>query len=344
MRRFVAFLAIVGVGMGYAVQSREWINYPIAFVAYLFHFEHVKLSSIGTYLAGVQHFLSVNDVPVRVWSKALSQQIKGHEREEEVLYPDRKKVRLPFTRHMILKAWALVLSVMTDRHQALAIYAALCLAFIFLFRKSEFLTGNDRKPKVINGKTATLIAKNLQFHYPNGDVFSAADGMAIPERCPEFMSMHLLCSKNDQIGKGASRFAPSDPSNPHCAVRIVHAYCRTAGLRGDSPVFAGPHVLVSDKVLTWVMKMTAQALGLPADLVSLHSIRIGGLVALMAAGISDELKALAGRWKGGAKSFLVYARGTLEQYKQITRALNDTSLVTAETVKLLYEHTFHGRK
>ena len=85
-------------------------------------------------------------------------------------------------------------------------------------------------------------------------------------------------------------------------------------------------------------------MGLPADLVSLHSIRIGGLVALMAAGISDELKALAGRWKGGAKSFLVYARGTLEQYKQITRALNDTSLVTAETVKLLYEHTFHGRK
>jgi hypothetical protein len=63
---------------------------------------------------------------------------------------------------------------------------------------------------------------------------------------------------------------------------------------------------------------------------------------MMAAGLSDELKMLAGRWKS-AQSFLVYARSTMEQYKTITVALNDVSLVTADTVRLMYEHTFDHR-
>jgi len=343
MRRFVAFLACLGTVLAVVVQAQDWQDYPRAFMAYLYYYEQIRVKSIITYLAGVQHYLKVRDYRVSVWSMALHQQIKGHERDDDEVFPGRNKIKIPFTRHMILKAWECVLSRMENQALALALYAALCLAFLFLFRKSEYLTGKDRQPKVIGVKVATLQAKNVQFHYSDGRIFTAAAGHALPAEVPEFLSMRLNCSKNDQLGKGASRFAPSCPKNPHCLVRVVHTYCRIAGLRPDDPIFAGPSLLVSDDMLAFIMRRTAIACGLPPELVSIHSIRVGGLVALMAAGIPDELKMLAGRWKT-AQGFLVYARSTIQQYSAITAALNDISLVTSEHVRMLYEHTFNHYK
>ena len=44
--------------------------------------------------------------------------------------------------------------------------------------------------------------------------------------------------------------------------------------------------------------------------------------------VSDDLTMSAGRWK---------SRATMEQFKTITVALNDVSLVTVESVRLKYE-------
>lgn len=339
MRRFVVFLACLGVTWQLATTAPDWKYYPGEFVVQMYYVEELRLSTITTYLAGVQHYLRMGNIPVSVWSPELHDQMRGHDRDEEWYFPGRKKVKIPFTRHMILQAWMLHLRHFRDRRLALAVYAALCLGFMFLFRKSEYLTGVNKKPKVVAGKVATLTAAHLQFHY--GDrVFKASDGAAIPEEVPEFMSMYLSVSKGDPFGKGAARFAPSDSTNPHCAVRVVHAYCRSVRLGPTDPVFAGPDVLVSDVALTNIMRATAVSLGLPAHLVSLHSLRVGGLVALFAAGVPDNLKQLAGRW-ATAESFTVYARATMQQYGQIMRALNDVSLVTADHVRMLYQHTFN---
>ena len=308
---------------------------------YLYYWEKLRIKSIIGYLAATQHLLKMQKVRDRsVWSLELHQQIKGLERDDDEVFPGRTKTKLPFTRHLLLQAWELVLRHMKNKQQALAIYAAMCLAFLFLFRKSEYLTKKDRHLKQIGLKIATLQAKNVQFHYSDGRLFTAASGDSLPEEVPEFLSMKLICSKNDQIGKGAARFAPSCPTNPHCLVRVVHGYCRIARLRPEDGIFAGQRLLVTDSMLTIVMRRTAAACGLAPELVSIHSIRVGGLVALMAAGLSDELKMLAGRWKS-AQSFLDYARSTMEQYKTITVALNDVSLVTAEHVRMMYEHTFN---
>jgi hypothetical protein len=339
MRSFLAFLAWEGKRLEDVVKSPDWLLYPRTFTVYCYFGAKLRLSTITTYLAGVQHYLKMADANVTVWSAALHDQMRGHERDEEVYFPGRKRVKIPFTRFMIVQAWLLHLSLFADKLKALAVYAALCLGFIFLFRKSEFLTGANRQLKFAAGKVATLTAAHLQFHY--GDrVYDASRGLEIPAECPEFMSMYLEHSKGDQFGKGAARFAPSEPSNPHCAVRVVHAYCRAVRLGPKDAVFAGPDICVSSTMLANIMKATATSLGLPAHLVSMHSLRIGGLVALTAAGIPDHLKQLAGRW-ATAESFTVYARATMQQYGQIMRALNDVSLVTARDVKLLYQHTFY---
>jgi hypothetical protein len=69
--------------------------------------------------------------------------------------------------------------------------------------------------------------------------------------------------------------------------------------------------------------------------VSLHSLRIGGLLALFAACVPSHLKQSAGRWSSG-KSFISYARATMEQYGQIASALNNPELVTINHMRQLY--------
>jgi hypothetical protein len=85
------------------------------------------------------------------------------------------------------------------------------------------------------------------------------------------------------------------------------------------------------------MKLTASAAGIYSDRVSLHSLRIGGLVALFAAGIPNNVKQMAGRW-ANEKSFIAYARATMEQYSELASALNNPRLVTITHIRKLYSH------
>ena len=76
-----------------------------------------------------------------------------------------------------------------------------------------------------------------------------------------------------------------------------------------SPVLAS---WCSSSTVTFVLKTTALALGIPADRFSAN-LRVGGLVVFFAAEVPDSLKQLAGHW-ASANSFIIYAHATLEQY------------------------------
>jgi LemA protein len=51
--------------------------------------------------------------------------------------------------------------------------------------------------------------------------------------------------------------------------------------------------------------------------------------------IPDHLKQLAGRW-ANPKSFLAYARATLQQFNMISKSLNNKFLVTSDEIKKFY--------
>jgi hypothetical protein len=217
--------------------------------------------------------------------------------------------------------------------EGLAIYAALCMGLMFLFRKSESLTDPNRKPKITEGVVVTLLASNVHFWY--GSTPYASCDPSLPHSPPDLLSMFLPLSKGDPYGKGATRFFPRAPSNPLCMVSYVHSYALQARLRPADCFFAGPRYVVSSDSVALVLKTTAALLGIPANRVSCHSLRVGGLVVLFAAEVPDSLKQLAGRW-ASAESFITYARATLEQYTTIANALNNPALVTAEQVKMFY--------
>jgi hypothetical protein len=310
----------------------------LAYVTFLFAFELLRVSTITTYLAGLQHELVTNDIPRSVWSKPLHQTIRGFMRDEVEFFPHRRHIKVPFTRSMIKTAYEKLLLKYYGANSILSLgcHASMCMGLMFLFRKSEYLTGKDKKVKKTNGLTVTLLAKNCQLWYDDGSSFKASEGRKLPPTCPVFLSIYLEATKNDQFGKGAQRFFPADFSNPECMVNIVYNYIRVADLQDDDPLFAGPHITVTDSMLANLLKATCVISGIKADLCSLHSLRVGGLVTLFAADVPDSLKQLAGRWKSPT-SFVVYARATMAQFNQIAQALNNVTLVTAQHIKQFYQ-------
>ena len=212
--------------------------------------------------------------------------------------------------------------------------AALCVGFMFLFRKSEYLTAKNGIPKSSMGVTSTLLAENTHFWFNDVPYAACATSFPLQDR-PSMMSMFLPISKGDPLGKGATRFFPADPSNSDCLVQIAFNYVISARLQPKNTLFGGCRYLVSSEIVSQLIKVIDIGNGLPHHRFSPHSLRVGGLVTLMAADVPDHLKQLAGRW-ANPKSFVAYARATLHQFNKISSTLNDKNLVTADEIKKLY--------
>lgn len=205
------------------------------FVFYLFAIENLLVSTITTYLAGVQYHLTMMDSGLTVWSPKLHQLIKGSQRDEADFIPAHKRLKEPFTRQMILAACALSFSNLSDPNLAHGLHAAMCLGLMFLFRKSEYLTGPDRQPKLQGPRVVTLVAENLRFWYGD-DSIDADQWQRLPNALPDFISMYIAGHKGDQFGKGATRFFPSEPNNIHCMCSVVLTHAKLAKLKPGQPV------------------------------------------------------------------------------------------------------------
>jgi hypothetical protein len=204
---------------------------------------------------------------------------------------------------------------------------------MFLLRKSEFLPDKYGNGKVVNGIKCTLLAENVVLWWDNVPYTSVS--RYFPPTPPDYVSIFLPRSKGDPLGKGATRFFPRQPGTAFCLVSVIYSYVIRATLIQRNYFFDSTSFRVDSKVVSTTMKKTAVAAGLPADRVMLHSLRVGGLVALFAAGAPAHLMVLAGRWSSES-SFAQYMRATIEQYDTIASALNRVDLVTTEHIKFLY--------
>ena len=326
----------MGLNLPTILQNSSLHDCLLPYVTYLFSFQNLAHSTITTYLAGLQHHLHINDHPVSVWFPALHQCLKGFQKIEYAVTPLSQRIKLPFTLSLIFSCDHHFLSQHPDPFARASLLAALVVGFMFLFRKSEFLTAANRKPKVSDNVIATLLAANVHFWYGT-TAFAASDGLRIPAICPEMVSIYIPRSKGDPFGKGATRFFPSDPNNIRCVVSIFHRYACEAALSPHDCIFAGPRFVVTGSMISHLIKLTAFVSGMPTNRFSPHSLRVGGLVTLFAADVPDSLKQLAGRW-ASPKSFVVYARATMQQFNHIATALNDPSFVTADHIRMFYQN------
>ena len=235
IRRFFSYLDLIHLDIVDLTVSTTTIQRSILpYVSYLFVIEGLRLSTINTYLAGLQHFLITHDIlQSTIWSKPLHQLLKGFQYQESVERPMSIRHKLPLTLSIIFNGYNQVISNPTSpfwRSQSLSLWstspfvkhsflAALCFGFMFLLRKSEFLTNSDRIPKITQSRVATIIASNTHFWF--GETPCPAHGPFPPTGYPDMMSIYLPISKGDPFGKGATRFFPfrhrqSVVPSPHC--------------------------------------------------------------------------------------------------------------------------------
>jgi hypothetical protein len=142
--KFQAFCRAIGMSeiQLYTIPTSELKGLLRRFAIWMFFQGLNGESTIPQYVANAKTILSqyqVITVPEDLHDPLLLVILKGIERESLVSKPRITSHKLPFTRAMINKARTQVLlNLSTMAFQA--IHAALCLAFMFLLRKSEYLT------------------------------------------------------------------------------------------------------------------------------------------------------------------------------------------------------------
>lgn len=311
----------------------ELLAIMCAFAAYLFFFRGLQPPTIRSYIQGTDHHLRMlNIIPGSVYHPALNQTLRGIDRQASFETALINRAKLPFSLPLILLARSKTLrgAVGFELH---AIFVALCIGFMFLLRKSEYLPNKAGKGRKVNGINYTLLSDNVYLWWDGTPYLSTSS--FLPSTPPDYISIFLDRSKGDPLGKGATRFFPRQPGANFCLVTVVYRYVKEARLRPGDYFFGGPRFIVYDSLVANTMKQTAAVAGLDAARVALHSLRVGGLVSLFAAGAPAHLMVLAGRW-ASESSFVQYMRATMEQYDTIAAALNRVDLVTAQHIKYLY--------
>lgn len=303
------------------------------FAAYLFYVKGLQHSTITNYVQGVSTSFNLAGLTeFRIWNAPLKQVLSGIKRNNARETPLSMRHKLPFTRALVIIAHEVVL-LKGCTFVLQGIHAALCLGLMFLLRKSEFLTDASGRGKMVDGLDVTLLASNVFFWF--GDVAIPATATKFPAGQPDMMSIYLLRHKGDPYGKGATRFFMADRGCNTCMVSLLFAYVKAAHLRPHDHLFTSVHGMVTPIMVSNTIKRTATVAGLQQDRCTTHSLRVGGLVSLLAADVPIQHCVMAGRWASD-RSLLAYARATMAQYKMIGAALNDPSLVTAVHIKRLY--------
>jgi len=299
-RQFCIFLAVSKLTLS-GLELPDLMALICTFAAYSFFFRGLQPSTIRSYIQGVDHHLKMaNLIPRTLWHPTLNQVLLGIDRETSFESALINKSKLPFSLPLILFARSKVL-MNTVTFELYAIFAALCFGFMFLFRKSEFLTDKRGRGKMERGIKSTVMSDHVLLYW--GDVCYPSTSRFLPPTPPDYISSFLPRSKGDPLGKGATRFFPRQKNSSFCLVTVIYIYVKHAGLRPGDYFFAGPRFIVHSTLVSNTMKAAAFAAGLSPARTGLHSLRVGGLVSLFAAGAPAHLMTLAGRWASESLNF-----------------------------------------
>ncbi len=214
---------------------------------------------------------------------------------------DRKQ---PITTPMLHQMRQCVIS--NDAEKRL-LWGSIVLGFFFLDRSSELWGPVIQDKSTGSERTHCVKAHNV--------ILRDQHGKQIPAEAPGAHSVEILYEshKGDRIGQGVTvRHYESDDQTLFPVAAAQECLSIRAGwLRQGKPL--GPYLTSITKTTTVkraavaaIIKDTAHSMGLKRQDYSAHSLRIGGACALLAAGKSDLVIRLMGRWSSWC--FTVYTR------------------------------------
>ena len=310
----------------------------MAFISNLVYEENLSPSTVGNYLCGVRHVLkgSLEDI-----SFLESVAVKAAKAAAIIQYrltnPANETRTLPFTVDMILLACDTLLDRALPADHICMV--ALKVAFVFLFRRSEYIFEVATAQKRAHYITAEDVCFCVGAHYVQAHAVSAD-----MEQLLVGVVVTLRSAKNDAECDG-SRIAYSrkpgaivDASTAFDVILDMFQWAVRACLQKEDPFFSfrglgWPAFRLGYSALSAIIKKTAMHLQLPVTLFKLHSLRIGGASALAAYGVPDSLIQKLGRWKSLA--FLQYIHLSKGSFDRALVILSDTSGFTLSEVRIM---------
>ncbi len=223
--------------------------------------------------------------------------------------PQSRHFKFPFTK-------SLLVALMDSDGIDLGVRVACLVGFQGLFRVSEFVSCS-RSRMFAGGRN--LLRSDISF---------------VRVRGTPAARVYLRGSKTDPHNLGREFVFLSSPGSPLCPVYwLVKYFAASRGALASGPAFvhcsrspvssrarrSGPPFVTAADVRK-ALKDVASRLGQDASRVSAHSLRIGGAMALVEAGIPlDDIRIL-GRWRSDA--FLQYVRMTWTRLQAASRAVS----------------------
>ena len=148
---------------------------------------------------------------------------------------------------------------------------------------------------------------HIQF-YPN--IFEA-----------KYMTLYIPYSKTDKYGCGETLVIPACNDVKYCPVQ--HMSTLVMGRAIQEPIFVWPTgTLVTKGAFIRLLRKYLKALGIDYTKYSGHSLRRGGAISAKAAGASNELIKILGRWNSEAyKVYLRQVPGHIQQLNSLLESL-----------------------
>ena len=187
------------------------------------------------------------------------------------------------------------------------LWGSVVLGFFFLDRSSE-LWG----PVIVDKSTGSERVHCVKAH---NVILRDKYGNQVPPEAPGAHSVEIVYEshKGDRIGQGVTIRHYRSDDTVLCPVEAAHECLRVRAQWLSEGRILGPYLTSTSKTTTIkksavaaVIKEAATGMGHRKQDYSAHSLRIGGACALLAAGKSDLVIRLMGRWSSWC--FTVYTR------------------------------------
>lgn len=327
-------------------RKRESEDALLAFVVYLRRVHGRSYTTIKNKLYSVRFWhLATGMADVLIGCTRLFWCLSSIKKEERALGGANRKV--PITRDHLL--WLLkqfsvqrIMRAFQKGHQlsasdrdSLCIAGAVVVAWFFLLRSSEYL-GHSDDEALSGDRTTGLRGEDVLFRL-HGDVCAVTQA--------EEVVINIRGSKTDQLNFGAIRSQHRVPSAKDRGGEYNVSLCPVQAFEWLNAAF--PERFASEKrksLFTWAdgkritrhevqayLKVASVQFGVPPELVSTHSLRVGGATALYASGVELTAVRRFGRWASDA--FQVYLYETSAATHQFAAKMAmESPLLLAETV------------
>jgi hypothetical protein len=319
----------------------------VATLAAFMHFQfvdlHLRASTIISGMSGVRHQFRSNLLPVEIFSNqslsACKNALTLEERKLEGLSAVQR--RHPLTGDML--TWIGGQCVATGLVVDNMVGVGIVLAFYCLLRTSEYVP--DRR-SVKENSCHALRAADVLFELTDavGQRSMVESFLVSADMWPRvtLVKFILRSAKNDKYRIGSTFWYRNEPQAAgQNVVRMVFLWALRANhaptdfLLSCRATSAAPSVWLTYDQVAQLIKSCARAMGLNPNNYGTYSARVGGACTLRAGGASDSMIQMMGRWKS-MSSCLTYQESSQREYDQAQRILRDTSVFTANDVRLIH--------